>query len=312
MPTARSRRGSPRPKISETPETPETPETAIAALRARIRALEQGRSPCAFEDSPSGMSPAVPGVMPLVMSLGVPAIDAHLPDGGLRLAGLHEIAGAREEWDDAVVAGFCLALLGRLTAVRGKGGEPVLWAARRADLYGPGVAGLMGPRAVHPGRLILVRARRDAEVLWALEEGLRAPATRSAGIGLGAVVGEVGEPDGTAMRRLQLAAETAGRPCFLLRRRLYAGRASTSAVALTRWRVGALPSTTIDPATGLTGLPGRPRWRVELLRCRGAAPGSFTVEWDDAAGDFALAAPVRDRPVAPRTTVSAAAQRRTG
>jgi protein ImuA len=259
--------------------------------------------------------------MPLgIMPLGVPAIDAHLPGGGLRLAGLHEIAGARDEWDDAVVAGFCLALLGRLAAARGRtgGGSPagsVLWVARRADLYGPGVAGLMGPRAgpansertegFHPGRLILVRARRDADVLWALEEGLRAPAAVLSAA-LSAVVGEVAEPDDTAMRRLQLAAETAGRPCFLLRRRLFAGPVATTtsmpAVALTRWRVGALPSTEMGSAIGfggLTGWPGRPRWRLELLRCRGAAPGSFTVEWDDAAGGFDLAAPVRDRPVAP-------------
>jgi len=278
------------------------------------------------------------------MPLGVPAIDAHLPGGGLRLAGLHEIAGARDEWDDAVAAGFCLALLGRLAAIRGQTGGrspggSVLWAARRADLYGPGVASLMGARTgsanaertggFHPGRLILVRARRDADVFWTLEEGLRAPAVRSSGAALSAalsaVVGEAAEPDDTAMRRLQLAAETAGRPCFLLRRRLYAGRtgmststpgsmsasmpASTSVAALTRWRVAALPPEEARSearsearlAGELAGLPGRPRWRLELLRCRGAAPGSFTVEWDDATGGFALAAPVRDRPVVPRT-----------
>ena len=328
MPTARSRRASTSPKAT------------ITELRARIRALERGRIPrapewpddvSAPEGLPPGMPPLVPGIMPPgimppgIMPLGVPAIDAHLPGGGLRLAGLHEIAGARDEWDDAVVAGFCLALLDRLAAVRGQTGEgssagPVLWAARRADLYGPGVASLMGARVgpaksektggFHPGRLILVRARRDADVFWALEEGLRAPA----GV-LSAVVGEAAEPDDTAMRRLQLAAETAGRPCFLLRRRLFAGPAVTPtsmpAVALTRWRVGALPSTQTGSAGGLTGglagglaggltgWPGRARWRLELLRCRGAAPGSFTVEWDDAAGGFDLAAPVRDRPVAP-------------
>jgi protein ImuA len=286
---------------------------SVAELRARIRALEkpgeQGRTSRAFE----GVSPVIPPVIPV----GVPAIDAHLPDGGLRLAGLHEIAGAREEWDDAVAAGFCLALLGRLAKAPVSRGPipkgPILWAARRADLYGPGVAGLM---AVPPGRLLLVRARRDDQVLWALEEGLRAPA----GV-LSAVVGEVGEADGTALRRLQLAAERAGRPCFLLRRRLYAGRAapprstsrSTLGAALTHWRVGAVPSSQRgvrrELATGSTGLPGRSRWRVDLLRCRGAAPGTFTVEWDDAAGDFALAAPVRDRPVAPR---AAAPSRRAG
>ena len=327
MPTVRSRRASPK-----------APKATITELRARIRALERGRIPrapewpdnvSAPEGLPPGMPPLVPGIMPPgimppgimppgIMPLGVPAIDAHLPGGGLRLAGLHEIAGARDEWDDAVVAGFCLALLDRLAAVRGQTGEgssagPVLWAARRADLYGPGVAGLMGARVgpaksektggFHPGRLILVRARRDADVFWALEEGLRAPAGA-----LSAVVGEAAEPDDTAMRRLQLAAETAGRPCFLLRRRLFAGRAPGPATAHTRWRVGALPSEETRSETGLAGglnsLPGRPRWRLDLLRCRGAAPGSFTVEWNDAAGGFDLAAPVRDRPVVPRTAAA--------
>ncbi len=270
MSTARSGAGAARPKAT------------VTELRARIRALEKGQ---AFGGAPAGLS----SVALEVLQLGVPAIDGHLPDGGLPLAGLHEIAAAREEWDDAVAAGFCLALLGRLA-----GTGPILWAAQRGDLYGPGVAG-----GLSPGRLILVRVRRDAEVLWALEEGLRAPA----GV-LGAVVGEVAEPDDTALRRLQLAAEAAGRPCFLLRRRLYAEgdtSASTSAVALTRWRVGALPSMRPSGETGLAGLPGRPRWRLDLLRCRGAAPGTFSVEWDDAAGDFALAASVRDRPVAQET-----------
>ena len=280
-----------------------TSKTNLAELRARVRALERGERGWA----PGAETPGegVAGVVPL----GLPALDAHLPDGGLRLAGLHEILGARAEWDDALVAGFCLALLSRLIAAPDQvsdwaGSGAVLWAARRGDLYGPGLAGFLGPRAeaVLPGRLILLRARRDAEVLWALEEGLRAPP----GV-LSAVVGEVAEPDDTALRRLQLAAETAGRPCFLLRRRLFAkpaavqkAQASLSAVALTRWRVGAQPAEGASAERGLDGsLVGRPRWRVELLRCRGAAPGSFVVEWDDATHDFALAAPVRDRPLAP-------------
>jgi protein ImuA len=317
------RRGRPRPKTPATGEVPAARRVAepsaarLAELRRRIRALEKpgenpGENPGEKPGESLGKKPGEkPGKKPgvaAVVPLGVPAIDGHLPEGGLRLAGLHEIAGAREEWDGAGGAG------------------PVLWAARRADLYGPGVAGLMGPRTPYPGRLILVRARRDDEVLWALEEGLRAPPGTPGTPGtLAAVVGEVGAADAIATRRLQLAAEAAGRPCFLLRRRLSAGRAATApAAALTRWRVGALPSAQGGEggdlavvglagrlAGGLTGelasLPGRPRWRVELLRCRGAAPGGFTVEWDDAAGDFALAAPVRDRPVAARPAAICAA-----
>ena len=186
--------------------------------------------------------------------------------GGLPLPGLHEIAGARDEWDDGVAAGFCLALLGRLAAARP---GPLLWVARRPDLYAPGIAAL----GLDPGRLILTCPGSDAEVLWAMEEGLRASA-------LAAVAGEVAEPDDTAARRLQLAAEAGGRPCFLLRRRLYAARRAVVAIpALTRWRVTALPSVEDGPGAARAmperwpaGLPGRPRWRVELLRCRGAAP----------------------------------------
>ncbi len=271
----------------------------IAELRARIRALERAGPEAHGHHGAHGHYGDGAAVAPGLF-FGLPALDAHLPEG-LRLAGLHEIAGAKEVWDDGAAAGFCLALLGRVLAARprasaqGAGGV-VLWAARRADLYAPGVAAL----GLDPGRLVLVRARRDAELLWVLEEGLRAPA-------FCALVGELGEADETAARRLQLAAESAGRPCFLLRRRLFAARGAGAAPpALSRWRVAALPSvpngskeTEGAEASGRSAcLPGRARWRVELLRCRGAMPGQFIVEWDHAAGAFALAAPVRDRAVA--------------
>ena len=137
-----------------------------------------------------------------------------------------------------------------------------------------------------------MRARNDREVLWALEEALRA------GV-LTAVVGEVAELDRTAARRLQLAAETAGLPCFLLRRRRLARRGSDApSAAVTRWRVAPLPSESdLDSTSMEESFLGRPRWRIELLRCRGAAPADFIMEWDDATGGFALAAALRDRPL---------------
>lgn len=256
---------------------PDSPET-LEALRARIRILERGA-----------------GAGPLrVLPLGPAALDAHLPGGGLPLAGLHEIDGERAEWDDGAASGFCLALLARLSAAlpeRTVG--PILWAAPAGDLYAPGLAGF----GLDPRRLILVRARNDREVLWALEEVLRAG-------GLAAVVGEVAELDRTAARRLQLATETAGLPCFLLRRRRLARRgADAPCAAVTRWRVAPLPSET-DLDCGPVGqsVPGQnfvgpARWRVELRRCRGAAPAAFIMEWDDATGCFALAAALRDRPL---------------
>ena len=227
-----------------------------------------------------------------VVSLGQPALDQHLPGGGLPLGALHEIVPERAEWDDAAATGFCLALLARLgAAVAG----PVLWAARGDDLHGPGLR----TQGFDPGRLILARAQGDLEVCWALEEGLRCRA-------LAAVVGEVAELERSAGRRLQLAAEAAGVTCFLLRRRrVPRRRAEPPSAAVTRWQVAPAPSGpgSFGPGSSdsalMQRLPGRPRWQVELLRCRGAAAGRFLVEGDDATGGFTLATALRDGSLAP-------------
>ena len=73
------------------------------------------------------------------------------------------------------------------------------WCRRQDGLYGPGLAAF----GLDPGRLIVVRARTDKDVFWAMEEGLRCSR-------LVAVVGEVGALDCSAGRRLQLAARAGG------------------------------------------------------------------------------------------------------
>jgi protein ImuA len=84
---------------------------------------------------------------------------------------------------------------------------------------------------------------------------------------------------------------------LLQRRRTPQGGRQEPSAAATRWQVAALPGAAALPAAGGAArrLPGRPRWHLELLRNRGGPPETFEVEWDDATGDFALAAPVRDR-----------------
>ncbi|HYE50364.1 MAG TPA: hypothetical protein VEB20_12290 [Azospirillaceae bacterium] len=205
-----------------------------------------------------------------VAPLGVPDLDRHLPGGGLPLGAVHEVVGPDPRLDAGAATGFAAVLLGRLSAGRG----PVLWVARGRDLYAPGLAAL----GLDTDRLILVRADGDADALWAMEEALRCAA-------VGAVLGEAGEPDLAASRRLQLAAEAGGVPGLLLR--LGPRRVGTSA-CVTRWRVEAVPSGAAGVAVGLgqddgagVGLPGLgpAAWRAELLRCRGGRPGAWLLAW---------------------------------
>jgi protein ImuA len=218
-----------------------------------------------------------------VLPFGVPALDEALPGGGLALGALHEIGGfAPAEEEGAEGASFLAGILARLLPKR-----PVLWCHLRADLHAPGLA-LHG---LAPERLVLARAGTEAELLWAMEEGLQCRA-------LAAVVGEVDGLSLTATRRLQLAAEASGVAAFALRRRRHAppvGADEQPTAAVTRWRLASLPSR----QAGEPGL-GPPLWHVELLRCRGGRPGRWVMEAGDATGHVHLAAALADRPVADR------------
>jgi protein ImuA len=245
----------------------------VPELRERIRRIERPTA-------------AIHGVLPF----GIAAIDRVLPGSGLTRGALHEILGAGgDEEDGALAAAFVAGILGRLVAQRSSARDGmVLWCLPRPDLYGPGLAA----HGLDPAHLVLVRAPRDGEILWAMEEGLRAP-------GIAAVVGEVGTLAAVASRRLQLAAERSGITAFLLRRWRDGGQAARERnlpnAAVTRWRIVALSS---QPLPGEPGV-GRPRWRVELLRCRGGEPACWEVEEADATGHVSLASALADRPAAP-------------
>jgi protein ImuA len=225
---------------------------------------------------------AIHGVLPV----GVALIDRALPGGGIARGALHEILGADgDEEDGALAAAFAAGILGRLTAVAD---GMVLWCLPRQDLYGSGLTA----HGLDPARVVLVRAPCDAEILWAMEEGLRAP-------GILAVVGEVGTLPAVASRRLQLFAERSGITAFLLRRWRDAGQAARERIlpnaAATRWRIATLPSRPTQEEPGV----GCARWWVELLRCRGGEPACWDVEVADATGHVSLAAALADRSVAP-------------
>jgi protein ImuA len=226
----------------------------IAELRHRLRVLE-------------GLGGGVRRCP--AIALGVPAIDHALPAGGLTAGSLHEVTGSAH---DAAAAGFAAALLGRL----GHGDASLLWCrvtARETGLpYAPGLERF----GMTSRQIVFVEARRGDDALWAMEEGLRSG-------GVAAVYGEGVTLDLTTSRRLQLAAEASGRCALAL---LTSRRAPPVTAATTRWRVTTLPSLACDG--------GKPRWRIELVRCRGGNPNRWMVEWDDAAHRFDLAAPLVD------------------
>jgi protein ImuA len=157
------------------------------------------------------------------LPLGVPAVDQALPDGGLPLGCLHEVIGENDPFN-SVATGFSAAILARIAERQGE----IIWITRGDDLYAPGIAAY----GLKPERLIVVRARRDADILWAMEEALRCRT-------LGAVLGEIGDIDMVASRRLQLAAEASGVTGLLLRSASHRLGATAS---VTRWGLSAAPS----------------------------------------------------------------------
>ena len=165
--------------------------------------------------------------------------------------------------------GFAAHLLGRFGTLRPNG--TLLWCRRPsgasdAPPYAAALAAWFDP-----ARLLMVTVRRDEDLFWAMEEGLRCP-------GIAAVLGETRAADPTAGRRLSLAAEKSGVPALLLR----AQPAPPQSVCTTRWRVASAPS---HSTPGLNDV-GAPRWRIELRRNRFGAPSvaeipSWLLEWND-------------------------------
>jgi protein ImuA len=238
----------------------------IAALRAAVRSIElerrQGDHAC--------------------LPFGTDAIDRRLEGGGLALSALHEASGASPSPGDE--AASCLFAAG--IAARGirQARGTVLWALRQRDLFAPALA----QAGLAPARLLYAECGCDEDVLAVMEEGLRHG-------GLAAVVGEVGKAPMAATRRLQLAAEEGGTMALLLKRwrRSQEDPLGLPSAAVTRWRIGCLPSERLQ----VPGV-GRARWQLVLARQRGGEPFEWIVEGTDAEGRLALPAHSPHRPLA--------------
>ena len=169
-------------------------------------------------------------------------------------------------------AGFLLAQLDL--------SKPLLWVQDRMAIL---ESGRIHPPGLPSQDLIHVEARDARDALWAMEEGLRCGA-------LSCVIGELwGDPralDFTATRRLAVASERSGVPCWLVR---WGGNANLSGARM-RWRIGSAPSL-LNPLDRRAA--GLPMWDADLFRARGAPPGRWSLAHD--ADRFHLVAELRDR-----------------
>ncbi len=267
----------------------------LAALKAQVMKMEQqapelGGGDAVLEEKAS-------------WRFGLDEIDARLPDGsnggGLATDALHEVCGSGPG-DTGAATGFALALLRQLSVVDTdtdkKEARPVLWcqntSARRE--YGPVYSHGLRSFGLDPGRFVFVDVRRDTDLLWAMEEGVRTGC-------LGAVVGEVDDATFTQTRRLSLMAGNGRTPALLMRPH---NRLAATA-AHTRWRISAAVGA---PDVFDIRAPGAFRWQIELARCRGGRPGSWHVDWinhlngerSDETYRFRMAAATADRPAQPR------------
>lgn len=211
----------------------------IAGLQADILRLE-------------GFKPTSGGAVDV--GLG-PIINA-FPNASFPLGAIHEFLSARPE-DAAATCGF---LSGILSPLMGSCGT-ALWISSSRTLFPPALRSF----GLHPDHIIFVDLQKEKEVLWSMEEALKCGA-------LTAVVGEMGEIDFTASRRLQLAVEQSQVTGFILRHNF---RKLNTTACVSRWRISPLPSETVDDLPGV----GFPQWRVELLRIRNGRPGVWDLKW---------------------------------
>ena len=217
------------------------------------------------------------------LAFDLPALDRFLPQQGLPLGALHEIA-PNENDDNAAAFGFMAALLGRFAkADRAKAPVLIVTGPESVAGYGRPFGHGLARLGVDPSRVILVQTQNDKQTLWALEEILRSgrPAV------VGGTIARLGFRES---QRLHFAARESGRPLVLLRPAGLHG----SNVAMTRWRIRASTA-----ARDRSGLIVRWRWNVTLERCRNGRPGAWLVEFDDAYR-FSLAAAMAD-PALPRS-----------
>ena len=150
------------------------------------------------------------------------------------------------------------------------------WRGERGSFSARGLLAL----GIDPSGVVQVRAEREIEALWALEEALKSGAVRGG-------IATVEQASLVATRRLDFAARAGHASGVLLR---IAGGGDLSAARL-RWRLKAEPSAPhpFDPRA-----PGAARLTAELTRRRDGPLGAWDLEQDHETHRLRLAAGLAD------------------
>lgn len=180
--------------------------------------------------------------------------------------------------------------------------RPFLWVSSRALLreYGLPYGPSLKAAGIDPARFMLVRCKSRQETLWALEEGLKSKA-------LSAVIGEIGQLDLTASRRLVLTARAHNTYGLLLIR----SEKTMSTAAYSRWQL----SSEVSEATAFDDrAPGDPVLNAQLVKHRGGQrPHVQKLKWvHDAPDSLPVAAPVANQRLVNRPAPHSELSRATG
>lgn len=189
---------------------------------------------------------------------GLGPMSAAFPGGTFPIGSVHEFISPTEGCA-AASNGF---ISGLLSTHMQKGGI-CLWISAQRKVFPPALKFF----GIEPHHVIFIDLRREKDILWVMEQGLKCKA-------LAAVVAELGNISFAESRRLQLAVESSRVTGFLHRQRPHI---ENTLACVSRWKIKPLPS---QPADGLPGV-GFPRWEVELVKIRNGKPGIWQLEWQN-------------------------------
>lgn len=210
---------------------------------------------------------------------------------------LHEVL-PKTYGDPASISFLLLAL--KMQSEMTPSTAPILWCTTQyqtrdmGELFAPGLLAF----DLDPNRFILVRARSDKELLWTLEEAIRAKSFT-------AVVGYVEDINFTQTRRLSLATQTGATPLFLHRPHHCQG----ASAAFSRWQIESQMSAR-NPFDQRA--PGTRQLRAHLLRCRTGATGSWNLEYETSTHPVLMVPAAANRTFTPQVAARTSEHRQDG